>query len=216
MIESVSLPKLCGADVELGNFTLGRAHLDDSMREASQVVLSEIAAAAGVRASALDNVFDDDTAQDRARTFLRTNGGCAYIDLDHLELCLPEVVSAYDHVACWHAMLRITRAALAAANSERTRARTIKLLVNNSDGHGHSYGSHLNVLLTRTAWQNIVSRKPHYLAYLAAFQACSLPLTGQGKSEARTAHRGSHTSCRSAPISSKPYRDPRPPGTGRS
>jgi hypothetical protein len=38
---------------------------------------------------------------------------------------------------------------------------TIQVLVNNSDGHAHSYGSHLNFLVTRGAWDNI-RRKPHY------------------------------------------------------
>jgi proteasome accessory factor A len=181
MIDTAVVPKLCGADIELGNFTLGRVHLDDSMREASQMVLSEIAAISGVRASVADTEDENESPRDRGRTFLRTNGGCAYIDLDHLELCLPEVLSAYDHVACWHAMLRIARRALAAANSGRGPSREIQLLANNSDGHGHSYGSHLNVLVSRATWDNLVHRKPHVLAYLAAFQVSSLPLTGQGK-----------------------------------
>jgi len=47
--------------------------------------------------------------QDRGRRFLPTNGGCAYIDLDHLELALPETLSAFDHVAYWRAMLHVAR-----------------------------------------------------------------------------------------------------------
>src|ERR1051325_3291710 len=176
----VGVPKLLGADVELGNFVLGRAAYEDSMKEASEAVLAEIGAAAGARMPALGSgVAHDD--QDRSRTFLRTNGGCAYIDLDHLELCLPEVLSAHDHVACWHAMLRIAGEALDAANVGRPPNRRLKLLANNSDGQGHSYGAHLNILMTRAAWDTLVHRKPHVLAWLAAFQASSLPITGQGK-----------------------------------
>jgi Pup amidohydrolase len=119
--------------------------------------------------------------QDWGRKYLPSNGGCAYIDLDHLELCLPEVVSAYDHVACWHAMLRIARAALEAANEKLPDGNKIQVLVNNSDGKGNSYGSHLNVLITRRAWDNIFRRKIHYMLYLAAFQASSIVYTGQGK-----------------------------------
>jgi hypothetical protein len=54
-------------------------------------------------------------------------------------------------------------------------------LANCSDGLGHSYGAHLNVLVTRSAWENICVRKPHYLACLAAFQASSIVYTGAGK-----------------------------------
>jgi hypothetical protein len=109
------------------------------------------------------------------------HGGCVYIDLDHLELCLPEVLSAYDHVACWHAMLRLGQQTVAAANARRPVERRITVLVNNSDGHGQSYGSHLNFLLTRRAWDELVHRKLHHQAYLAAFQVSSIVLTGQGK-----------------------------------
>ena len=91
--------------------------------------------------------------QDWGRKYLPANGGCAYIDLNHLELCLPEVTSAFDHIACWHAMLRIARRALVAANEKMPEGKQIQALVNNSDGRGNSYGSHLNFLLTRRAWK---------------------------------------------------------------
>ena len=48
-------------------------------------------------------------SQDWGRRFLTSNGGCVYIDLNHLELCLPEVLSAADFVAAWHAMLLVAR-----------------------------------------------------------------------------------------------------------
>jgi proteasome accessory factor A len=119
--------------------------------------------------------------QDWNRRFLPANGGCVYIDLDHLELCIPEVLSAYDHVAAWHAMLRIARGALVRANAARPPGRKIQVLVNNSDGCGHSYGSHLNFLVTRRAWSNIFDRRMHYLLFLAAYQVSSIVFTGQGK-----------------------------------
>jgi proteasome accessory factor A len=119
--------------------------------------------------------------QDWGRKFLPGNGGCAYIDLDHLELCLPEVVSAYDHVACWHAMLRIARDAMQKANERLPDGRKIQVLVNNTDGRGNSYGSHLDFLLTRRTWNNLFLRKMHYMLYLASFQVSSIVVTGQGK-----------------------------------
>jgi proteasome accessory factor A len=119
--------------------------------------------------------------QDWGRKFLPGNGGCAYIDLDHLELCLPEVLSAYDHVACWHAMLRIARGAMERANAKLPDGMKIQVLVNNTDGKGNSYGSHLDFLVTRRTWNNIFLRKMHYMLYLASFQASSIVFTGQGK-----------------------------------
>jgi proteasome accessory factor A len=119
--------------------------------------------------------------RDHERRYLAENGGCVYIDLDHVELCLPETRSVFDHVACWHAGLRILRGALDAANRKLPDGQKIHVLVNNSDGQGHSYGSHLNFLVTRRCWRNIFERKMQYLLSLAAFQVSSIVCTGQGK-----------------------------------
>jgi proteasome accessory factor A len=123
----------------------------------------------------------DANPQDWGRKFLPANGGCVYVDLDHLELCLPEVISAWDHVAAWHAMLDVARVAMNAANAKLPEGRSIQVLVNNSDGHGNSFGSHLDFLVTRQSWANIFLRKPHYLGWLASFQVSSIVYTGQGK-----------------------------------
>ena len=96
-------------------------------------------------------------------------------------VCIPEVLSAYDHVAAWHAMLRVARDALDAANARQPPDARIQVLVNNSDGSSNSYGSHLNFLLTRQAWDDMFRRKLHQLLYLAAYQASSIVFTGQGK-----------------------------------
>ncbi len=207
-----NLPKLCGADIELGNFVLGPERFRTTCYEAARAVLRRIEgissgwaapswtenSARGWGASAwrpasqtsLDSYYDSGRSrsyrwseyyQEWGRKFLPANGGCAYIDLDHLELCLPEVLSAWDHVAAWHAMLRIARRALEEANREQPPGRRICLLVNNSDGRGNSYGSHLNFLLTRHAWDSIFDRKLHHLLFLASYQVSSVILTGQGK-----------------------------------
>jgi proteasome accessory factor A len=224
------LPKLCGTDVEVGNFVLGVERAMGSGAEASRALLREIEGYPqartshsyapawtgayhrwngryGVRAREQDSVavaaYVPDTAgsrhalaaapycnpgpavsasdrQDFGRKFLG-NGSCAYIDLDHLELASAETLSAYDQLACVHALLRVARAALTAANARLPRGQRLQVLVNNSDGSGSSYGSHVNVLLSRAAWNNIFDRKVHYLLYLAAFQTSSIIFTGQGK-----------------------------------
>jgi proteasome accessory factor A len=200
----ISLPKLCGADIELGNFIAGMEQAGGTGRDASRALLAEIkglpnhqngflddwwskasiapqtgaAGHAGVCATTSDWAYNP---QDVSRRFLAGNASSAYIDLDHVELCLPEVLSAFDHVAAWHAMLRIMRGALDSANAGRPADRQMHVLVNNSDGQGNSYGSHINFMISRRAFDNIFWRKAHYLQFLASFQVSSILLTGQGK-----------------------------------
>ncbi len=214
-LDAGRLPKLCGADIELGNFVLGLRSKRGTGSEASRLLLGEIdglprlerfrgepcdcaACRRAHESSELGDTIGRNSRgnggaqgvvnpQDWGRKYLASNGGCAYIDLDHLELCLPEVLSAYDHVACWHAMLRITRGALDSANEKLPSGKKVQVLVNNSDGQGNSYGSHLDFLITRRAWDNIFRRKIHYMLYLAAFQASSIVYTGQGKAGSENA-----------------------------
>ena len=190
------VPKLCGGDIELGNFVFGLNHTQETGFEASHALLKEIPGLSTTNAfswssegwssschspSAGAEWGNRSYAQDWGRTWLPTNGGCVYIDLNHLELCLPEVRSAHDYVAAWHAMLATARRALDKANAHLPTGQAIQVLINNSDGLGHSYGSHLNILMTRQAWDTMFHRKLHHLLVLAAFQASSIVLTGQGK-----------------------------------
>lgn len=199
-----ALPKLCGADIELGNFIVGLEQSAGTGYQASRALLAKIhglprrqngyygnwssysSTARGAWLDSRAGICDSTSQpahnpQDVSRRFLCSNGGCAYIDLDHVELCLPEVCSAFDHVAAWHAMLRIMRTALHDANEGQPANHRIQVLVNNSDGQGHSYGSHLNFLIRRRTFDNLFYRKAHYLQFLASFQASSILLTGQGK-----------------------------------
>lgn len=119
--------------------------------------------------------------QDWGRKYLPTNGGCVYIDADHIELCLPEVCSAYDHVASWRAMLLIATEALDRANTQMPSGQRIVALVNNSDGLGNAYGSHLDMLVTRECFDSIFQRKLHYQLLLASYFASSMVFCGSGK-----------------------------------
>ncbi|MBM4090105.1 MAG: hypothetical protein FJ276_11900 [Planctomycetes bacterium] len=165
------VPKLIGADVEMGNFIEGADDLKSGCR-AARLILREVA---GIMRN-----FGF-AAQDSHRKFLPDTGGCAYIDLDHAEFPIPEVLSARDYVAVWHATLRIARQAMLDANEQLPRGQRVCVLVNNSDGLGHSYGSHCNVLLTRRCFDNLFGRKLQYLLYLAAYQNSSIVFAGQGK-----------------------------------
>lgn len=202
-----AFPRLTGADIELGNFIAGTDEPGGTGFEASRALLAEIkglpihrsshaeywrpasyttvpAPRAEVNARPGNCIAIGDSAwnaQEIGRRFLPCNGASAYIDLNHLELCLPETIGAFDHVAAWHGLLRLARGALERANQGRPADRRIKVLVNNSDGQGNSYGSHLNFLISRRTFDNIFWRKAHYLQFLASFQVSSILLTGQGK-----------------------------------
>jgi len=184
------MPKVCGMDVELGNFILGVDRVLGSGAEASRALLREVDGYPGTKANRWQaqawngrgwaSATPDLNRQDWGRKFL-SNGACAYIDLDHLEVATSETLSAFDQVACFHALLRVARKAQDAANAKLPAGQRMQVLVNNTDGTGNSYGSHVNMLLSRPAWNNIFDRKIHYQLYLAAFQASSIVFTGQGK-----------------------------------
>ncbi len=214
--QTVVFPKLCGADIELGNFIRGVEQPGGTGFEASHALLAEIQGYPTISQTHLRRpssfVHLDSGSfvagknqhgsllgaslynpQDISRQYLATNGGCAYIDLNHLELCTPEVVSAFDHVAAWHAMLRIARSALDRANRRRSENRQIEVLINNSDGLGSaSYGSHLSCLISRRCYEDIFRRKLHFLQFLASFQVSSILLTGQGKVGAENGRPNAH------------------------
>ncbi|MBM3320564.1 MAG: proteasome accessory factor PafA2 family protein [Candidatus Eisenbacteria bacterium] len=199
MKRPIVLPKLCGADVEVANFVEGAWSGSGSGREASRALLREIrgipgrnerwtrtgggngSGRGGVRVRGGEPPAAGEDPREIGRVFLPENGGCAYIDLDHLELCLPEVLDAREHAAAWHAMLRIARSALVSANARRDGERKIRILVNNSDGLGHSYGAHLDFLVARRAYEDIFDRRMQYLLWLASYMVSSIVFTGQGK-----------------------------------
>ncbi len=176
------VPKLLGADVELANFVRGVRAPEGSGAEASQRLLAAIdGVRAPQRVQTLSGIRAGGDPQDQGRKFLATNGGCVYIDLDHLELCVPEVRSAFDLVAACRAMLLIALGAKHRADRELPPGRSLQLTANNSDGQSHSYGSHLNLLVSREAWSDLFDRRAHYLQWLASFQVSALLLAGQGK-----------------------------------
>jgi len=171
-------PILIGADIELANFILGLDRPDGSGYEASRALLREFDGISGVAAGASRSRYDD--PQDWGRKFL-TNGGAVYIDMDHLEVCTPEVTNAFDHVAAWHAALRLVEAARLRAVATLPPGQDLVVLANTSDGHGNSFGSHLNFLIPRKTWNAIFYHKALYLPFLASYQVSSMIFTGQGK-----------------------------------
>ncbi|MEY2409103.1 MAG: Pup amidohydrolase, partial [Verrucomicrobiota bacterium] len=190
----LNVPKLCGADYEFQNFITNELRPEGTGYEASRLLLRQIEGYPGGEYSSSPVTSPDLPttsaahpgsppayySQDFGRKFL-PNGMCFYVDLNHLEGCIAEVVSAYDHVASCHALFHHAHLAAQRASAELPDAQPIALLANNSDGQGNSFGTHLNFLITRGEWENIFHRKPHHQLYLAAFQASLQVITGQGK-----------------------------------
>lgn len=199
-----SIPKLVGADFELGNFILGLERREGTGPEASRALLAEVdgipasnrsygtygssgsyggyGGSAGYGYGSVSWYGGTPTnPQDQGRVFLASNGASVYVDLDHLECAVPEVLSAFDLAAASAAMLRIAREAQLRANEKLPPGQSIQVLVNNSDSLSHSYGSHLNFLISRATWDDILERRPHYLQFLASHQLSSMIYSGQGK-----------------------------------
>jgi proteasome accessory factor A len=173
------VPKLVGSDIELGNFLLGTGRTDTA-DAACRLLVEEIDGIPADRGAALaPSAFVD--PQDQGRKFLPTTAGSRYVDLSHAELATPECIGVSDHVAVRHAFLRIAQRAQAAVNARLPPGQRLVVMVNNSDGHHNSYGSHSSVLITRAAFENIFERRLHYLLFLASYQASSIVFTGAGK-----------------------------------
>lgn len=202
------VPKVCGSDVELGNFIISPNQLptEDTCGDAARALLAQIqgfvrppiippssynngntvAAWYGSAdyqeygGSAPTQYGYQQYAQDSGRRFL-PGGGAAYIDLNHLEICTPECASALEHLAAARARLLLARDAMDRANRHMPPNTRITVLANNSDRRGNSYGSHINILTTRQAFDNTIYRKMHYLQFLASAQVASIVLTGAGE-----------------------------------
>src|SRR5437868_6925601 len=156
LIERV--PKLCGADYEFQNFISNVARPDGTGYEASRLLLRQIdgyssditSSSQGSFAGAGNETTDTRDrqsggdgrhayySQDHGRKFL-PNGMCFYIDLNHLEGCIAEVISAYDHVASCHALFHHAHIATQRANTNLPDGNRITVLGNNSDGQGNSF-----------------------------------------------------------------------------
>ncbi len=196
------VPKIIGADFELSNFFLGGpADANGSADLASAVLLAGIDGVPARRSSRRSPAAPDDGSTpvpaayapypaaaapagdlDFDRRFLPGNGGSVYIDSQHLEATTPEVRSAIDFVAIQHAMLRLARGSLDAANARMPEGLRVVCLACNSDGKGHSFGAHMNVSIGRATWDDMFERRlDPALFFLGAFQVSSILFTGLGK-----------------------------------
>lgn len=173
--------------MEFKNFIEGVETEFGSGYDASRLLLAEME---GVPASSVATAVtssdtdakgqSDGLSQDWGRKFC-LNGSAAYVDMNHIEYCLPESFSATDHVAGVHAGFRLLGQAAERVNARMVDGLRVHVLANNSDGRSNCWGSHLNFLMRRSAWESLCHRKLHHLGWLAAYQCSSIIFTGQGK-----------------------------------
>jgi proteasome accessory factor A len=182
MNETTHVPKIIGADCELANFYAGVHSAEGTGPQASRALLREVHGLPLRREPLYAHASNQRGFEpmDWGRKFL-FNGSCVYVDMDHLEICIPEVRSALDYVAAFHAMLRIADGARHRANQELRAGVSLEVLANTSDGQGQSFGSHMNFSITRAAWNNLFQRKMHHLLWLASYQVTSILFAGAGK-----------------------------------
>jgi proteasome accessory factor A len=194
-------PQIGGADIELANFMTGIDPALSNMAAARAVLAAfdGVSTAADKVSSTPSGSYDTERTdrvngadstesarptfnpQDWCRKWSAVNGSCAYIDMSHVELAFPEITSAKQFVAYWHAMLLLAMRARESANRNLPSGRQIELVANNSDGHGvSSWGAHLNFCIPRRSFDRILYEKVHYLLFLAGFQASAV-IFGQGK-----------------------------------
>ena len=186
------VPKLIGSDTETAAFVTGIESPERTCAEATALVLDAVD---GVPANPSLNGHGDYATgggyygygtgshfnpQDSGRKFL-LNGGCIYNDLNHPEICTPEVLSARAHIAAHHGALRFLGDIQQRVNATLKEGFRLVILINNSDGRDNSYGGHTNFLMAGHAWNRIFQRRLTDLLGLASFQASSIVFTGQGK-----------------------------------
>ena len=178
-----------GGDDEFANFILGLRDPKGTGRFAAPLLLQELKGIKHYYTAPKVISYPNydrwtqvvENVQDRGRKFLPATGGCGYVDLDHIELPLPEQASAYGFVAATHASIRILQEAQSAANAKLREGLRLQVLATNSDGKNHAFGSHLNVLLGRKTFNDLIHfRMPHML-YLASYLTSSIVFTGLGK-----------------------------------
>ena len=109
------------------------------------------------------------------------NGGRFYLDGEHPEYSTPECLNPLDLVAYDKASeLVMAEAANLFMNQLAGNKFRLVLRKNNSDGEGHSYGCHLNVLLSRKLVSNRENFRYLVTNYLP-FQIARMILIGGGK-----------------------------------
>jgi len=110
------------------------------------------------------------------------NGSRVYNDHSHVEYSTAETLSARRLVALVKAGEALLNQARKAARDKLSSDRDILIIANNSDGKGNSYASHLNILLSRRAFDEFFRRRPHvFYMYLVPHLVTSIIYTGAGK-----------------------------------
>lgn len=174
------IPKAVGADIELGILAEGNSL---TQLQAARRVLEKVSGIPthGVLLEDTENDSEKEgtLSLDMDRKWLTNNGASIYIDSAHPEMAHPICRSAREFVAVHRSLLTIMEDALEETNADLPEGR-IRLFCDNSDGKQHSYGSHIDLLISARCFHDIFNRRGHYLQFLGSVFA-SGTVFGQGK-----------------------------------
>ncbi len=204
----MAIPKICGIENEFGFsvFKKGTDHqfFDAGYRYAAHELVGKFLAALEAikydpsresrRQSILKNLNikkTDQSIEDILHSQLisncsdwggfLSNGARFYLDVDHPEYCTPECRLPLDLVAHDKASELVLQSAIKLFQAgELNKDYDIFLHKNNSDGYGHSYGSHLNVLMNRSLLASAESFG-YLVRHYVPFQIARIILIGGGK-----------------------------------
>lgn len=163
-----SVPKYIGFEIELGN------HLDNAAGDQTAADAATALVAAHHRRFGGQTDGNSESAKEFDRDGFRF-----YLDHEHAEICSPLVPSATRLVLA----LRDARSMVAACKkAAEVEVGSLRVSYNNTSRHGVAWGFHVNVLVSRPAfdkWREDDWRplQPQWLPFLAT----SLPIVGTGK-----------------------------------
>jgi proteasome accessory factor A len=169
------IPKMIGSDAEFANYISGST--GDTCPAAVRMLLAAIP---GIPASPVwQSATSRELATDVGRRYV-SSGGCFYEDSCHCEAPTPEVLSASEFVHYWRAVLLRLQRAAKVVNQCLPEGERLHVQANNSDGCSHGWASHLNILVTRSMFDELFQKPLHFL-WLASFLVTSQIYAGAGK-----------------------------------
>lgn len=179
-VERQEIPRMlhnvAGIESEVHIVALGRAHAK-LRQEASRIVRQAV-----LKRRGLWHCRDCKDSDACGRSEFLSNGARCYIDHGYLEYSTPCSSSTREVVAAVKAGDAVVRNAVKEAN--RTLAPKVRLIAvrNTCDHHGQTYAAHLNISMTRQAFNRLMENRGEFLHETFGPMLASIPLVcGAGR-----------------------------------
>lgn len=163
-------PNVVGIESEVHIVAPGRAPAK-LRREASRIIRQAV-----LRRHGLWHCWDCKDSDACSRSEFLDNGSRCYIDHGYLEYSTPCSSSTREVVAAVKAGDTVIRDAVKEANRTLTPRTRLMAVRNTCDHRGHSYASHLNVSMTRRAFDRLMEDKGELLHETIGPMLVSIPL----------------------------------------